>query len=152
MDWAVFCFTTKTQEIVMALFDWNDEYSVGVYQMDNDHKKLFSIVNKLHEAMKDGIAEAAVAGIIKELLDYTRFHFEEEEKLMEGINYPGLSAQKSAHKMLISKIEEFKQEAANGMAIFVASKLVNTAVDWLKNHILVLDKRYQEEMTSKGIK
>lgn len=47
----IFNFSTHTQEIFMALIDWKDEYSVGVYKLDSDDKKLFGFVNKLHEAM-----------------------------------------------------------------------------------------------------
>ena len=136
----------------MALFDWKDDYSVGVYKLDRDHKKLFGFVNKLHEAMKEGQAASAAEGIIKELLDYTKYHFGEEEKLMEGINYPGLPTYKNTHKMFLTEIEKLKQEAENGMAIFVTVKLVNTAIDWLKNHILLMDKKYQAEMNANGIK
>ena len=136
----------------MALIDWKDEYSVGVNRLDSDHKKLFGFVNKLHEAMKNGQAAQTAESIIKELLDYTKYHFGEEEKLMEKINYPSLSAHKGTHDMFISQVEKLKQEAENGMAIFVSVKLVNTAIDWLKDHILQMDKKYQAKMNAKGIR
>ena len=136
----------------MALIDWKDEYSVGVYKLDSDHKKLFGFVNKLHEAMKEGQAAKTTEGIINELLAYTKYHFGEEEKIMEEINYPGLPAHKNTHEMFISEVEKLKQEADNGMAIFVSVKLVNTAIDWLKDHILQMDKKYQAEMNARGIR
>lgn len=136
----------------MALFDWKDDYSVGVFNMDSHHKRLFDIINKLHEGMKEGKGEDAAVSSIKELLDYTKYHFGEEEKLLERIGYPGLSAQKTAHQLFISKIEAFKKEADNGMAVFISSELVNTALDWLKQHILTMDRQYQDDMNSNGIR
>ena len=136
----------------MALFDWKNDYSVGVFNMDSHHKKLFDIINELHEGMKEGKGAEAAEHSIKELLDYTKYHFSEEEKMMEQVGYSGLSAQKTAHKIFISRIEDFKEEADRGMAVFVSSKLVNTAMDWLKQHILTMDKQYQEEMNSNGIR
>ncbi len=135
----------------MALFKWIDDYSVGVSSIDNQHKKLFGIMNKLHDGMKEGIGEKAIGAIIKELLDYTVYHFSEEEKKMESINYAGLPTQLRAHKAFISKIEEYKQEADKGNAIFVCTKVSRTAVDWLKEHILKIDKKYEKAMAEGNI-
>ncbi|OQY59373.1 MAG: hypothetical protein B6245_07015 [Desulfobacteraceae bacterium 4572_88] len=132
----------------MTLFDWKNDYSVGIFNMDSHHKKLFDIINELHDGMKEGKGGEATESSIKKLPDYTKYHFAEEEKLMEQIGYSDISA----HKIFISKIEEFKKEADKGMAVFVSSKLVNTALEWLKQHILTMDKQYQEEMNTKGIR
>lgn len=102
--------------------------------------------------MKEGQTAKTAEGWIEELLDYTKYHFGEEEKIMEGINYPGLSAQKSTHEMFITEVEKLKQEAGNGMAIFVSIKIVNTAINWLKNHIILMDKKYQSEINANGIR
>ncbi|HDN26936.1 MAG TPA: hypothetical protein ENG03_07550 [Thioploca sp.] len=62
----------------MALFDWSDKYSVGVFRMDDHHKQIFDIVNKLHATMKEGKAKEVIGPLMKELIDYTVFHFHEE--------------------------------------------------------------------------
>ncbi|HVM91282.1 MAG TPA: hemerythrin domain-containing protein [Terriglobales bacterium] len=59
----------------MALVSWNPSYSVKVEKCDTDHKKLFDILNKLHEAMSAGNGNQVVAKVVKELGDYTKFHF-----------------------------------------------------------------------------
>ncbi len=136
----------------MGLFKWDDQYSVGVSSMDNQHKKLFGIMNKLHDAMKEGKGEQATATIIKELLDYTVYHFGEEERIMESVNYAGLPAQQRAHKTFIAKMEEYKKEADKGNAIFVCTKVSRTGVEWLREHILKLDKQYEDTMTKANIR
>lgn len=136
----------------MALFDWDNKYSVGVYSMDSHHKKLFDIINKLNDAMKEGKGEEAAGRTIKELLDYTHYHFGEEEKLLEQIGYSGLESQKRAHRMFTDKLEEYMKEADAGLAIFVSSKVVNTAIDWLKEHIMRMDTQYTKEMNSAGMR
>ena len=94
----------------MPLFEWKKEHSVGVYEMDRHHQKLFDILNRLHDAMKDGKGMQIIAGIVRELLDYTRYHFGEEEKLLEKIGYSGISEQKMAHQKFISQIEGYKEQ------------------------------------------
>jgi hemerythrin-like metal-binding protein len=135
----------------MALYDWTDDWSVGVRQMDQHHKRLFDIINKLHEEMKKGIKPEKVAAIIKELLDYTKYHFGEEEKLMERVNYTGLSAQKNAHRKFIDQIQEYKDKADQGQGVFLSASIVRTVGDWLKNHIGTMDKKYTRAMNEKGI-
>lgn len=135
----------------MPIYEWSDEYSVGIRSMDSHHKKLFDLINSLNEAMRTGQGEAVYVGIINELADYTRYHFSEEEKLMAKINYSGLESQKNAHRLFINKIEEFKQEADKGMALFIVSPMSTTTIEWLKQHILVMDKKYHDEMAQQGI-
>jgi len=38
----------------MALFDWNDQLSVGVAEIDKQHQELVKLINDLHEAMREG--------------------------------------------------------------------------------------------------
>ncbi len=136
----------------MPLFQWSKEFSVGVSTMDRHHQKLFDILNKLHDAMSQGKAITVVAGVIKELLDYTKYHFSEEEKLLEKIGYSRLSEQKAAHKKFIESIEKYKDQADKGMAAFLSSGISGLLTDWLKSHIGVMDKKYQKEMNDNGLR
>lgn len=136
----------------MALVKWSDEFSVGVFTMDSHHRKLFDLLNKLDDAMVAGKGADIVGGIIKELLDYTRYHFGEEEKLMEKINYSGIAAQKNAHQRFISQIEEYQKKSQEGLEAFLSSGVSRLLTDWLKNHIGGLDKKYQKEMNAAGVR
>lgn len=134
----------------MALFNWKDEFSVKVLAMDNHHKKLFDIMNQMHEAAKTGKGEDAVGRYINELVDYTRYHFGEEEKMLTRINYAALDSQKRAHVAFVDKMVEYQKEVEAGMAIFVVSKVTKTGVDWLKEHILVMDQKYSDVANAAG--
>ncbi len=136
----------------MPLFTWSNEYSVGVGSMDSHHKTLFDIMNKLHDAMKQGQAEDRIAATIRELVDYTVYHFGEEEKIMERINYVGIAAQKREHETFVSKMNEYKEKAEKGKAIFTVAEVADTSVKWLREHILGMDKKYEATMKANGIK
>ncbi len=71
---------------------------------------------------------------------------------MEEINYHGRPAHQNAHERFIAQVEKFRQEADNGMAIFVPIKLEKTAIDWLKNHILQMDKKVSSRDECQGYK
>lgn len=135
----------------MGIFQWKPEYSVGVNSMDNDHKKLFAIIDKLHDAAKAGSGEEAIAKIVNELIDYTRYHFNAEEDILRRINYPGLASQEQAHRAFVAKLEEYKAEVDKGQGIFVITKVSNTARDWLAQHIIDIDKQYEGHMKGAGV-
>ena len=79
----------------MARFIWNDSYSVGVKAFDEQHKKLFALVDDLHEAMVAGKARTITGQILNEMVEYTRQHFSAEEKMLQKYDYPGLGEQKT---------------------------------------------------------
>ncbi len=136
----------------MALYPWKDEYSVGVTRFDNHHKKLFDIVNRLHEMMKAGKGADVIEATIRELVDYTKYHLTEEEKTMESIGYSDIVAHKRAHKIFTDQLDGAMKEVEQGKAIFVVIKISSTVIDWLINHIFVIDQKYSAEMESAGIK
>ena len=136
----------------MALFNWGDEYSVNVLAMDNHHKKLFDIMNQMHEAMKAAADEDQLTKYITELVDYTVYHFGEEERMLEQVNYSGIDSQKRSHVAFVDKIKEFQTQANNGMAIFAVPKVSRLGIDWLKEHIVVMDTKYSDEANAGGFR
>lgn len=58
---------------------------------------MIGILNKLHDAMKEGKAGKEISLIVNEMADYTKFHFGSEEKLMSDSQYVGLARQKADH-------------------------------------------------------
>lgn len=134
----------------MALFDWSNEYSVGVGLMDNHHKKLFDIINRIHSGVKDKAADAVIGSAIRELLDYTVYHFGEEEKMLAACNYPNMAYHKDLHQKFIAGLQAAKKDVDDGMAVFAATRVMNTSVDWLKQHILSVDKGYEALVKQHG--
>jgi len=59
----------------MAFMVWTKVISVGVTAMDDDHKKLIDIINKLHDGIVAGHKKEILAAVLDHLVDYTKFHF-----------------------------------------------------------------------------
>jgi hemerythrin len=125
----------------MAFYEWQDSFSVGVKEMDDQHKKLIAILNHLHDAMKSGKAAKEIGLIIDEMVDYTKFHFTAEEKLMDEKKYIGLASQKAEHAAFVKKAQEFQNEINSGK-LAVSLEVLNFLKDWLTNHILIIDMKY----------
>ncbi len=59
----------------MPIMSWTDAYSVGVAEIDKQHKKLIDLINALHDAMSKGQAKAVIGKVLGELISYCASHF-----------------------------------------------------------------------------
>jgi len=134
----------------MALFTWSDKYSVGVKDMDNQHKVLVDILNELYEAMQTNQSKEILGKTITKLVSYTKTHFANEERYMEKYNYPGLTEQKKSHIAFVDKITVFKNDYDAGK-IAMSVSLTSFLKDWLLTHISGTDKKYGEFFNAKGL-
>jgi len=73
----------------MPLVTWDQTYSVSVRKLDEQHQKLFALLNALHEAMRQGRGQAVVQDTLRELATYTVTHFRAEEELIAKPTIPG---------------------------------------------------------------
>jgi hemerythrin len=134
----------------MALLTWNDSYSVKVRQIDDQHRKLFDLINMLHDAMKGGKGSAVARDVLASLTAYTQTHFTEEERLMRDNGYPAYMEHKRAHDQLVARIRDFEKEVASGTAS-VSLGLMSFLKDWLLQHIQGVDRKYSPFLNAKGI-
>ena len=133
-----------------VLFQWNDSYSVKVAALDNQHKKLFDLVNELHQAMKSGRGKDAMGEILRRLIDYTVHHFSVEEKLMEMHKYPEFVAHRAEHRALAEKVVAFKKELEADSGT-VTLEVMDFLQQWLLNHIQRVDQGYSEFLNAQGV-
>jgi hemerythrin len=131
-------------------FDWSESFRVEVKELDDQHRKLFAQVNDLSELVGHSGMIAGHDAKKKELLEFTRFHFESEEALMEKNAYPRLEVQKKAHAELLARLERFVG-AGERRVRPRAETMVDYLKDWLIRHTLLEDLTYREFFREKGI-
>lgn len=126
-------------------FEWKDEYSLGIPEMDKDHKVLVSLLNRCinivnADSYDENESKQEVDSILDEMMKYANYHFHREEKLMEDNRYQHLLDHQQEHQQFVIYIEitiakyEHSELTARG--------LLNFLKDWLIHHILDLDKHY----------
>ena len=135
----------------MALFEWTPTLSVGVTEMDDQHKKLIDIINRLNEAMKTGKAKEVLAPILKEMADYTVYHFGVEEGYMQKFGYAGLASQKTEHKKYVDRMNELNRDFSSGK-LMITLDVMTFLKEWLSKHIQGTDRQYTKLFNEKGLK
>ncbi len=133
----------------MAFFEWTDKLSIGVEQIDDEHKKLISIINEYHDNISNGSSETAIRKAVEGLVQHVQTHFANEEKLMEKHNYPQLAIHRYLHEKLTQDVFQYVEKLQTGqkilnldMAIFLKG--------WLENHIAETDKKIGIFLNSQG--
>lgn len=134
----------------MDFFKWSEQYSVGVLEVDSQHKHLVSLINGLHEVMKRGADQAEIEALLQDLLAYTNFHFAAEEKLMALAHYPDLAAHKAKHASMRQEVQRLLTAAKTGGAS-VSITLMSFLKNWLSRHIEGTDKEYVPAMRKAGV-
>jgi len=121
---------------------WTPALSVGVENIDSQHKIWFEKADQLFEAGKTGKSKEVIAQMFDFLDDYTKQHFRDEEAYMAKINYPGIEEQKTLHKNFIAELaklkKDFQESGGNITLIINANQMI---VDWLTKHISTMDKK-----------
>ncbi len=69
----------------MEIFVWDQHFTTGLEQVDQQHHYLVGLINQLGASLIEGEAQGpgTLQKIFDHLADYARYHFAEEERLMQ---------------------------------------------------------------------
>lgn len=130
--------------------EWDDKYSVAVEEFDDQHKRLFALINELHDAIKSGKKKEVLGTVLDELIEYTKTHFANEEAEMKALGYPEFHLHMEEHHALISQVDEYKTAYEAGKTMMI-TEVMGFLVNWLINHIAYTDKKYGPHFNEKGL-
>lgn len=124
---------------------WHDEYSVGIEEIDHQHKDLIHCISSLEQAVDKGDEKqrwSAIHYAIVQLSDYTRIHFSVEESLMHILDFPEREAHMDQHKMFVTYLRDIERKSITQDVR--QDDIVSFLRNWLLTHVLSEDKKYAE--------
>jgi hemerythrin-like metal-binding protein len=113
---------------------WNSRYDTGIRIIDEQHRELFEIVERLRRMVQEGAAKDVVEALLGDLLACSERHFATEETYMSKFAYPDLPQHVSEHTSMLTSLRELLvkfQESHQSMALMVPTFMEG----WLKHHI-----------------
>lgn len=123
------------------LIEWSSIYSVGYEDIDEQHNKLIDLINEMFSAFSEGLAEKKIAKILTELIAYTQYHFDLEEKYFYKHNFPETEEHIKEHQGFVASIIKFQEDLIKGKEN-THYEVFEYMKKWLVNHILVSDIKY----------
>ncbi len=130
----------------MTSIEWTRKMSVGVPELDDDHKGLLAVIAELaaHAAGDDG--DEALRRSLNWLLRYAQTHFAREQAVMRSCHYPMLNEHIDAHRDFVywmrQAIASFDDDRARPAAE-TRDALISYLENWWRHHIVAEDKKYK---------
>ncbi|MDR2247138.1 MAG: bacteriohemerythrin [Treponema sp.] len=127
------------------LIEWDDRYSMHIRFIDDQHKELINLTNRLYKGCLGGDETACsyFMEAIRGTVDYVKYHFSTEEKMLESIHYPDLAQHKKEHESFVKRVLEDVRKFQTGKK-FIPNEFVRYLKDWVLTHIAIEDKKYSE--------
>jgi hemerythrin-like metal-binding protein len=134
------------------LFEWTEQWSVGVDTIDAQHRELFAAINTLLRE-EGNTTSRDLAKVLDFLEQYVSNHFGMEESFMRRLSYPEFPSHKGEHVAFINEFYDLRDEYDNnGASPELADKMGRYMGDWLANHIGNVDKALGAFLRDKGVK
>jgi hemerythrin len=128
---------------------WSDFLSVGVAEMDDEHRQFIARVNALNKAIIESEDKAIVTRAMDLILVEAEQHFAHEEELMAAWNFPGTAAHRARHAELRAQFERVMKEIAQLDISFVWALKGLHLKQLLVDHLLKEDMQYRDFLQGK---
>jgi hemerythrin len=137
-----------------GLFSWEPRYSVGVVEIDNQHKKFIDTLARLSASISDRTESAVLDKAIRDLVKYATEHFGTEERYMLKFGFEGYAQHKMEHELFKDEVKSLLHElkASKDNSPYLAFRLIGFMVDWQQKHMVEVDQKYVECFKKNGLK
>jgi hemerythrin len=124
----------------MPHFIWYNTYSIHHDEIDEQHKKLFDIFNRLYNICIGDDVIHSFKSVLDDLVSYSDYHFKTEEQYMRIMHYKDINKQITEHEYFTKKVLELKNDD-NNEDYEQCHELMIFLGDWLLNHVMKEDKK-----------
>jgi hemerythrin len=118
---------------------WKDEFSVGIAEIDQQHKGFVDLFVMVDNAIGNGERWSEVFFKLEQLREHARFHFAVEESLLRIHHFPGLEAHIEMHRHFMSKLDQLQMTTLSRQ---VTMDTIHYLRDWYAEHMRVADQEY----------
>jgi hemerythrin len=120
---------------------WTEDLSVGVAEIDEQHKEIIKRINLLIDSFEQGTCRVEAKKMLDFLHGYFETHFSAEEELMRKINYPDYDSHLGEHQGFMEKVSTVdKQMTEKGTEPELLTDFTYLMIDWLIDHICSVDR------------
>jgi hemerythrin-like metal-binding protein/PAS domain S-box-containing protein len=134
-----------------SLIEWSSEFEFGIDVIDEQHHKWIYFINKFHRALSEGAGNESLLETMRELIEYTDYHFNFEERYFKELMFVGAKEHIQAHASFVEHILAVQADFRMGKPD-AAYKMVNYFKNWVQSHITIEDKQYVKLFKDNNVK
>ncbi len=125
--------------------------SVGYNAIDEQHIRWIELINAVYNSLASGSSKEKLGMVLKDLVDYTVWHFGFENKMMNTYDYPEKDSHMKLHRDFIAEIKKLEERYESGEDI-MGVNVLEFLKNWLSDHIMKIDTRLGAYLESQGAK
>ena len=136
----------------MSLYEWKKEYETGFEEIDSQHRRIYEIVNELHEVLEAQHGKEIIWKTLDDLIQYADYHFEYEEAHFAQFGYPGTAKHIEEHNAYRDQVAAFIEESNVKATNTLPYRVLDFLVQWWSGHITGSDREYIQCFKEHGLK
>ncbi len=125
----------------MPKIEWSESLSVGIEEIDLQHRKIFDLIVSLGDAIRRGDSQSKLEEIIYQMIDYSSYHFETEESYFKKFVFPGQGAHVREHNLFVDEVKTYRTRLERGEK-GLAVEIFDFLSGWISQHVQGMDQRY----------
>ena len=127
--------------------EWREQLRVGNNIIDEDHKYLIEIINKVEVCLTKKNMSALKAELGR-LHEYSLLHFDREEKIAIAVGYEQTPGLHQSHQALMDKLVKMQSDFVNAEQSW-SPELTKVFADFLRNWLI--DHVIKEDLLMKPV-
>ena len=131
----------------MSLIEWNDEFNLGIEEVDSEHRALVALINALHDAMSAGARHAQIVECMAKIYALVAAHFAREEAFMREARYMAYAEHKEDHEVLLDDLSDMLDGVRHG-GEYADARLSADLQYWFSAHFRTHDARLHHHSPS----
>lgn len=126
----------------MSYAEWQERFSVGIAEVDQEHKILFDLIGQLHDAYAADKPLPDLQRVFDVLMEYIGTHFDHERAVFQASGYPGAAGHLAAHDRFAAEVRGMfaRFQAGEGEKLYI--ELLALLNNWWHFHVLEDDAAY----------
>lgn len=124
----------------MSVLQWREEFSVGVEEVDHEHRELIELIRSLQLHLQQGAETTDIIEVLGEIYAQIAAHFALEEKMMRQTHYPSYADHKEDHETLLDDLRDIMDEVEDD-GVLDEARLTDDLDRWFSDHFKTHDAK-----------
>jgi hemerythrin len=134
----------------MICVEWIGKFNLGIREIDEQHQRLIGMMNKVCNALNEGLEVLVIEDVLKEMGEYAQTHFALEEKYFDEFHYEKAEEHKAWHRSFTDKVQELKRDLESGKKS-VSVDTISFLGGWFIDHTQTFDRDYVATFKQHGV-
>ena len=126
------------------------EMENAIGELNDQHHRIVELINEVYIGLRTDKPKKEIKETLKMLVDFTAWHFSNEERYFEEYKFENTESHKASHKAFIDHIDGFRKKYQAGRIKFY-DDVMRFLKAWIENHFATEDQEYVELFKSKGL-